>query len=77
MAHRNDVAVKARKKLNMVIPLKMKVDPKSLEVMYRRFVQPSIEYANIALGGSYDSDILKLETIHVNDLRLVTGTTAR
>ena len=28
-------------------------------------------------GGSYDSDILKLERIHVNGMRLVTGATAR
>ena len=46
----------------------MKVDPKSLEVIYKGFVQRSMEYANIVLGGSYDSEILKFATIHVNVL---------
>jgi len=76
-AHINDIALKARRKLNLMIPLKMKVDRKSLEVMYRSFVQPSMEYASVVWGGSYDSDILKLENIHLDAMRLITGATAR
>ena len=76
-AHINDIAIKARKKLNLMLPLKMKVDRKSLEIMYTSFVQPSMEYASVVWGGAYDCDILKLETIHIDAMRLVTGATAR
>ena len=58
-------------------PLRMKVDGKSLEVSSTRFVQPSMEYANIVQGASYDSDILKLKNIHFDAGQLVTGATAR
>ena len=55
----------------------MKVDSKSLEVMYRSFAQLLMQYANIVREGSYVSDILKLETIHLHAIPLVTGGTAR
>ena len=45
--------------------------------MYISYVQPSLEYANIVWGGSYDSHILKLENIHLDAIWLVTGATAR
>ena len=51
--------------------------PLKMKVMYRSCVQPSIEYANIIWGGSYDSDILKLGNIHLDAMQLVTGLTAR
>ena len=48
-----------------MVPLKFKLDRKSLEVMYNAFVLPIMEYGNVVSGGSYDSDIAKLEHIHV------------
>jgi hypothetical protein len=35
-----------------------------------------MEYANVLWGGSYESDISKLEKIHIDGMRLVTGATA-
>ena len=58
-------------------PLKHKIDRASLETMYKSFVLPVMEYAVAVLDGSYDTDILKLEGIHVNGIRLVTGAKAR
>ena len=55
----------------------MKVDCKSLDIMYSSFVQPSMVYANIVWGDSYDSDIQKLENIHLDAMQVVTGATAR
>ena len=69
--------MKARKKLNAMLPLKFKLDRKSLEIMYRSFVLPSMEYANVLWGGTYDCDIAKLENIQIDALRLITGATAR
>ena len=75
--HINDVATKARKKLSLMQPLKMKVDRRSLEIMYGSFVLPSMEYAIAVWGGSYDVDLAKLERIHLDGKRLITGATAR
>ena len=75
--HINDIAQNARKKLNSMIPLKYKLDKKSLEIMYTSFVLPTMEYASIVWGGTYDCDIVKLENIHVDAIRLITGATAR
>ena len=44
-----------------MIPLKFKVDRKTLETMYTAFVLPTMEYGNVIWGGTYDSDMLKLE----------------
>ena len=75
--HINTVYFKAKKRLNLLLPLKFKLDRHSLEIMYRSFVAPVMEYAIQVWGGTYDSDINKLEQIHVDGMRLVTGATAR
>ena len=75
--HINDIAQNARKKLNSMVPLKYKLDKKSLEIMYTSFVLPTMEYANVVWGGSYDCDIMKLENIHIDAIRLIAGATAR
>ena len=67
----------AQQRLNAIQPLQHSLDRSSLETMYKSFVLPVMEYAVAVWGGSYDSDILKLERIHVNGMRLVTGATAR
>ena len=59
--HIKDISLRARKRLNLMLPLKMKVDRKSLEIMYLSFVLPCMEYASIVWGGSPDCDISKLE----------------
>ena len=75
--HINDISLKARKKLNSMIPLKYKLQRKSLEIMYASFVRPTMEYAQVVWGGTYDSDMVKLERIQVDALRLITGATAQ
>ena len=75
--HINDISLKARKKLNAMVPFKYKLDRKSLETMYLSFVRPTMEYAQVVWGGTYDSDMVKLERIQVDAMRLITGATAR
>ena len=60
-----------------MIPLKYKLDKKTLEIMYYTFVRPTMEYANVVWGGTYDSNIVKLEQIQIDAMRIVTGATAR
>ena len=76
-AHINSVYLKAKKRINLLMPLKFKLDRHSLETMYKSIVFPVMEYAIQVWGGTYDSDINKLEQIHVDGMRLVTGATAR
>ena len=75
--HIHEIAIKAQQRLNAMQPLKFKLDKGSLETMYKSFVVPVTEYAVVVWGGSYDTDILKLERIHVNGMRLITGATAK
>ena len=57
-------------------PLKYKLSRYSLQTMYESFVLPIMQYAYIVWGGSYDTDMIKLEKIHIDGMRLVTGATA-
>ena len=61
----------------MMSLLKLKVDRLSLEMMYKSFILPVIEYANVVWGGTYDSDLVKLETMNIKAMRIVTGATAK
>ena len=76
-AHVSDVASKARKKLSLMLPLKYKLDRKSLEIMYNSFVRSSMDYASVVWGGTYQSDLDKLEKINIDAMRIVTGATAK
>ena len=75
--HVDTVVTKARKKISAMMPLKFKISRNSLEIMYKSFVVPVLEYGIIVWGGTYDTDIIKLEKIHVDAMRLITGATAR
>jgi hypothetical protein len=75
--HINDITIKARKRLNSMVHLKYKLDRKTLETMYQSYVRPTMEYAQVVWGGTYDSDMVKLEKIQIDALRLVTGATAK
>ncbi len=75
--HIDDIATKARKRLSLMMPLKFKLNRWSLSVMYNSFVLPVMEYANVVWGGSCDTYLAKLERVHVDGMRLVTGATAR
>ena len=75
--HINDISTKARKRLSLMTPLKFKLDRRSLEIMYTAFALPTMEYGNVVWGGTYENDLQKLEKIHVDAMRLVTGATAR
>ncbi len=74
--HIECIYLKARKRLSLMMPLKHKIDRRSLQTMFFAFVRPCMEYGNIVWGGSYDSDINKLEQINIDGMRLVTGATS-
>ena len=75
--HISTVHNKARKRLNSMQPQKLKLDRISLGTMYKSFVFPLMEYTLSVWGGTYDSDINKLKSIHVDAMRLISGATGR
>ena len=76
-AHIDNVTVKASQRTNMMIPLKYKLDKTSLQTMYLTFVRPVMEYGISVWGGTYDSNIVKLERVQIDALRIITGATQR
>ena len=74
--HINDIYLKAKSRLNMMVPLKYRADRKTLEIMYKTFVRPLMEYGIVVWGGTYDSSLTKLEELNITALRLITGATA-
>ena len=56
--------------------MKFKLDRRSLETMYFSFVQPTMIYGCVVWGGSCDTAIAKIEKIHIDGMRLVTGATS-
>ena len=75
--HLNNVCQKANSRLNMMRPLKFKLDRYSLQTMYMSFVRPIMDYGIIIWGGTYDSNLVKLEQIQIDALRIITGATVR
>ena len=76
-AHITNIQLKAKKKLNMMCPLKFDLDRRSLETLFSSFVASTMFYGIEVWGGTYDSHLLKLEQIVVDGMRLVCGATKR
>ena len=69
----DELCTKANKLLNMMLPLKYKLDRRSLENMYKSFVRPMMEYGIVVWGGTYDTSLSKLEEINIKAMRIITG----
>ena len=61
----------------MMLPLKYKLDRRSLENMYKSFVRPVMEYGIVVWGGTYDTSLSKLEEINIKAVRIITGATEK
>jgi hypothetical protein len=77
--HIMEIAKKACKNLNVLRPLKMIVDRKTLELLYFTYVRSQLEYGDIVWDNCnlHDRSLDILETVQVNAARLVTGAIAR
>ena len=73
----NELVVKSRTKLGLMHGLKFKLDRRSLETIYTSFIRPCLEYADVLWAGAYDSDLMKLDMVHIDAMRIVTGATER
>ena len=75
--HINEICTKASKKLNIVKFYKYKLSRQTLEKMYFTFVRPLLEYASVVWAGAHCSDLVKIDRIQVEAMRIVTGCTGR
>ena len=77
--HVQEIAKKANKCLGILRPLRSKIDRKSLEIMYKSFVRPVMEYGDVIwhIPDIRNHTLEILDKVHYNAARLVTGAPAR
>ena len=73
--HVNYIIENVNKKINMLKGVKYKINRKCLEIMYKSFIRPSLEYADIIWDNLLQNDIERLEKIQKQALRIITGIT--
>ena len=59
------------KHFNMIMPLKYKLDRRSLENMYKPFVGPVMEYGIVVWGGTYETSLANLVEINIKAMRII------
>ena len=74
--HINNIAHSSSKRLDLMRGLKYKIDRKSLETIYKSFVRPCLEYGDCLWAGTYETELIKLDNVQVEAMRIVTGATA-
>ena len=77
--HAEEIAKKATRCLGILRPLKFLLDRASLETLYKSFVRPILEYADIVWDApdAHRHGLDILEKVQLEAARLVTGATAR
>jgi hypothetical protein len=78
-SHVYNIAKKAYNCLGILRPLKMKLDRRSLETLYKGFIRPILEYADVVwhIPADHRQVLNILERVQLEAARLVTGATRR
>ncbi|KAK3082452.1 hypothetical protein FSP39_012409 [Pinctada imbricata] len=71
--HIKNLCDAAYKKINVLNKLKYVLSRKSLDKIYNTFILPTLEYASEVWDGCSEGDSYKLEKIHHQAARIVTG----
>ena len=71
--HINDIVSKAGKRADILSRLMYKVDRKTLEIMYKSFIRPIIEYGDVLLSNISDGQAYKIECVQKRCARVVSG----
>ena len=73
--HISNIKEKAWKRINVMRKFKFTLDRQSLEIMYKTFIRPVIEYADIVWDNISISDQEDLERIQLEAARIISGAT--
>ena len=77
--HVDSVVSRATKRLGILKSLKYKLDRRTLEIIYKSYIRPIMEYADIVWDCPVNNlnSLDRLENIQLNAARVVTGATRR
>ena len=75
--HIQELETRAHKRLNILKILKFKLNRATLEKIYFVFVRPILEYADVVWAGAHQKDLVKLDNVQAEAMRIVTGCTKR
>ncbi|MEW8548405.1 MAG: reverse transcriptase family protein, partial [Candidatus Thiodiazotropha sp.] len=73
--HINSITEKAWVRLNLMRALKFRISRKALEQMYISFIRPVLEYCDSVWDNASTETKQKLETVHIEAARTITGAT--
>ena len=73
--HIENLITKANQKLSLFRGVKYRLSRKSLEIMYKSFIRPALEYADIVWDNLTEYQTTNLESIQKDCLRVITGLT--
>jgi ribonuclease P/MRP protein subunit RPP40 len=71
--HIASICTTASKRLDIMAGLKNRLDKRSLDTMYKSFVRPLMEYADVLWDGCYQRDADNLEMLQHRASRIVSG----
>ena len=72
-AHIETIITKASKRIGLLRKIKFKIDRFSLQKIYFSFIRPILEYADIIWDGCNQTMKARLERIHFEAARIITG----
>ena len=73
--HIEDITKKAWTRINVLRSLKFTLDRQSLDTLYKTFIRPTLEYADIVWDNITQADEQVLEKIQIEAARIITGAT--
>ena len=73
--HISDIVQKANKKVGIMRNLKYTLNRKSLELLYKAYVRPVLEYADIVWDGIPEYLVERIEKVQIESLRIISGLT--
>ena len=71
--HINSIVTKSLTRVNLLKRLKYILDRKTLDILYKSFIRPLLEYGSIVWDGCGEQNKLKLEHIQYEAGRVVCG----
>ena len=72
-AHIESIIDKTSTKINLLRKFKYILDRKSLEIIYKTYIRPILEYADIVWGNTTEANDKALEDLQLAALRIITG----